>query len=49
MKKFKVGELSDDPGTTILIAGQTPPQLLYVLSGWDSPIGRWTMEKTTSH
>lgn len=33
MKKFKVGELSVDPGTTILMQGSNSPQLYTVLSG----------------
>jgi len=33
MQKFKVGELSVDPGTTILMQGSNSPQLYTVLSG----------------
>ena len=39
MQKFKVGELSVDPGTTILMQGSNSPQLYTVLSG----MGRWIM------
>lgn len=33
MQKFKVGELSVEPGTTILLQGSNAPQLYTVLSG----------------
>ena len=33
MQKFKVGELTVDPGTTILMEGSNAPQLYTVLSG----------------